>query len=46
MEYQKLRKVWRLWGIIARVMTNTGSTVRAWGIIYKAVTHSVLLYGS
>ena len=32
--------------MIARVMVKTGATVRSWGIMYKAVAHSVLLYGS
>ena len=32
--------------MIARVLTNTGATVRAQGMIYKALTQSVILYGS
>ena len=32
--------------MIARVLTKTGAEVRDWGIIYKAVEHSVLLYGN
>ena len=32
--------------MIERVMANTGATVRALGIMYEAVAHSVLLYGS
>ena len=32
--------------MIARLLTNTGETVRERGIIYKAVAQSVLLYRS
>ena len=32
--------------MITRVLEKTGATVRAGGMIYKAVAHSVLLYGS
>ena len=27
-------------------MAKTGATVQAWGVMYNAVEHSVLLYGS
>ena len=32
--------------MVARVLDKTGATVRARGIMYKAVYQSVLLYGS
>ena len=32
--------------MVARVLANTGATVWARGIMYKAVAQSVLLYGS
>ena len=32
--------------MISRVSTNTGATVQVHGMIYKAVTQSVLIYGS
>ena len=44
--YQNLRKVRRQWEIIVGVLVKTGATVRAQGMIYKAVAQSVLLYGS
>ena len=44
--YQNLRKARRRWVMIARVMAKTGATVRKWGMMYKAATQSVLLYGS
>ena len=44
--YQNLREAWRQWGIILRVLAKTGATVRAQGMMYKGVTHSVLLYCS
>ena len=45
MVYQNLRKSWRQWGMVARVMERTGATVQAQGAIYKEVTQSVPLYG-
>ena len=44
--YQNLQRARRWQVIIARVMEMTGATVHAWGMMYKAVTQSVLLYGS
>ena len=32
--------------MVARVMEKTGATVQARGAMYKAVAHSVILYGS
>ena len=32
--------------MIVRVLKKTGATVRAHGMMYKAVSQSVLLYGS
>ena len=44
--YQNLRKEQRQWGLIVRVLEKTGETVQSRGIMYKAVTQSVLLYVS
>ena len=44
--YLNLRKFWRQWGVIARVLERTGVTVRSWGEIYKEVAQLVLIYGS
>ena len=41
---QNFNKVWRWWGMILRVLMNTGATVRAHGIMYKAAAQTVLLY--
>ena len=41
--YQNTRNVRRRWGMIVRVLVNTGEMVRAWGTMYKAVTQLVLL---
>ena len=43
---QNPKKAQRQWGIILRVLTKTVATVRSHGIMYKAVSHCVLLYGS
>ena len=32
--------------MVGKVVTKTGATVRAQGIMYKAVVQSVVLYGS
>ena len=44
--YQNLRKARMRWGVISRLMVKTGATVRAQGMMYKAVAHLVLLYRS
>ena len=44
--YQNLRKAWRRWGMIARVLANTGATVWYGGMMYKAVVQSVIIYVS
>ena len=44
--YQNLWKSRRHWEMVEKVVSNTGSMVWAWGILYKAVVQSVLLYGS
>ena len=36
----------RLWGVISRVLTKIGATVRARGMVYKAMEQFVLLYSS
>ena len=43
--YLNLRKARRRWGMLLRVLERTGATVREQGAMYKAVEHSVLLYG-
>ena len=43
--YHNLRKAQSQWGVVEKVVTKTGSTVRAWGVIYKSVVCTVLLYG-
>ena len=35
--YQYLKKAWRLWGMITRLLEKMVATVRACGIMYKAV---------
>ena len=44
--YLNLRKAWKWWGMVERVLERTGETERSQGDIYKAVVKSVLLYGS
>ena len=44
--YQNLKKARRRWGMIVRVLVNTGATVRACGMMYKAVYQLVIIYGS
>ena len=44
--YLNLRKSWRWWGVIGRVLEKTRVTVRSEGEIYKALVESVLLCGS
>ena len=44
--YQNLKKVQRWWGMIVRVLAKMGATVRSCGMMYKAVSQSVILYGS
>ena len=43
--YLNLRKFWRRWGIISRVLESMGATVRYRGELYKAGEKLVLLYG-
>ena len=40
--YKNLRR----WGMLARVLENTGAIVQARGAMYKAVEQSVILYSS
>ena len=44
--FQNLKKAWRRWGTILRVLVNMEATVWAHGVMYKAMAQSVLLYGS
>ena len=43
--YHNLRKAWRRWWMISKVLTNTRAMVWDRGIIYKVVAQAVLLYG-
>ena len=42
--YQNLRKAWRRWEMVVRVLENIGATSQARGEMYKAVEQLVLLY--
>ena len=33
--YQNIRKAWRRWGVVGKVVTKTGSTVQAWVIFLQ-----------
>ena len=44
--YDNMRKEQRQWGVLAKVLPNTGANLRARAIIYNVVVHMVLLYGS
>ena len=42
--YHNMWKARRRWEIVGEVVSNTGSVVRARGMLYKEVVQSVLLY--
>ena len=44
--YGNRRKASRRWVMVTKVITNTGSTVREWAMMYKEVIQKVLIYGS
>ena len=44
--YKNMNNVRMRWGMIAGVLANTVETVQTYGIMYKAVAQSVILYGS
>ena len=44
--YQNLRKPQRQWGIIVRVLAKMVATVKARGMMYKAVDQFAIFYGS
>ena len=44
--YLNLRKAWRRWGMVARVLERKGETVQDREEMYKAVAQLVLLYFS
>ena len=44
--YLNLHKYWRRWGMITRVIEQTGATVWSQEAIYMTVVQSVLLYDS
>ena len=44
--YQNIRESQWRWGMMAKLLMNVGAAVQAQDIIYKAVVHTVLLYGS
>ena len=35
--YQNLSKAWRRWGMMGKVVTNTGATVQERGMFYEVV---------
>ena len=43
--YKNLRKARQQWGKLVRVLKRDGASPRAFGMFYKAVVQSVLLYG-
>ena len=43
--FQNLRKAKRWWGGILKVLTKTEAKVWSRGMMYKGVSHTVLLYG-
>ena len=43
--YNNLRKAWRCWGVMSKVLTKTRATVWDPGMIYKSVVKTVILYG-
>ena len=45
-QYGNLINVQRRWGMLAKLLMNMGSKVRAWEIMYKVVVQTVLIYGS
>ena len=44
--YNNLQKDWQLWGMNSKVLTKTVVKFWAHGMLYKAVVHMELLYGS
>ena len=44
--YQNHKKAQWRWVMMAKLLTNVEAEVQAQDIIYKAVVHTVLLYGS
>ena len=42
--YQNLRKAWRRWVMVARLLLSMGATVRSLVMMYKLVSQSVILY--
>ena len=41
--YQNLQKARKCWAMVCKVVSVTGETVQARGMLYKAVVHLVLL---
>ena len=44
--YQNIWKARRWWVMVGKLVSKTGATFQARGILYKTVVQSVLLYGS
>ena len=44
--YGNLRKEQWIWGVVEKIPTNKEATVQVWEMMYKAVVHKMLLYGS
>ena len=43
--YSNLRKAFRRWGAVVKVLENTGVPINAHALMYKVVVQAVLLYG-
>ena len=43
--YSNMSKLQWQWDVVAKVLMNTGYTVQSWVMMYKALVHTVLLYG-
>ena len=44
--YHNLLKAWQRWVVIFKLLTKMGAMVCSHGMMYKAVSQTVLLYGS
>ena len=44
--YSKVRKAQQRWGIVTKVMWNTGAPIKSRSVMYKVVVQAVLLYRS
>ena len=42
--YRNLQKAWRYQGMISKMLTKTVATVQSLGMLYKAVSHTLILF--